>query len=180
MVSNSENASNQLNETELLSKDHWFSKMDGYVDWRVVAPQIHNPYQKPLSDQMLSSMVRNRETVKKMMKLRCLADGHEILIVESLGALRFSTSHPCLSGVSKREIRACLEQFGINKEIETEIDKVQSAARDELTRRQLMKISTSSSEKTVGQIRAEKEAEKKEKKEKLESGPGTGVRVIRR
>ncbi len=143
-------------EEVVLPEDHWLYKMDGYLDWRVVAPQINNPYEIAFPDRVLDAMVKYRDVVRSHIKVRCLCDGHEVLRIDNLAMPILYTDHPCLVGTQRRIVIGFLAFFGIDDEIERTIDRVQQEVREELARREATRVANKE-HKSLAQIKAERE-----------------------
>lgn len=159
----------------LVSSDHWLSKMEGYLVWRVIGPRINNPYEVTYPDRVLMAMSKSRDLIRSHIKVRCLSDGHEVLLVDNLSLPILSTEHPCLIGISRKQVLAYLEYFGVEEEIERTIDRIQEEVQEELQKRELMAQSMRKNHKTIGQIRNEREAAAK----KLADESATQVRIVR-
>lgn len=143
-------------EEVFLPADHWLYKMDGYLDWRVVGPQINNPYEIAFPDRVLDAMVKYRDVVRSHIKVRCLCDGHEVLRIDNLAMPILYTDHPCLVGTQRRVVIGFLTFFGIEDEIERTIDRVQEEVREELNKREQQRVANKE-HKSLAQIKAERE-----------------------
>lgn len=164
------------NTEVLISDEHWLSKMEGYLVWRVIGPRINNPYEVTFPDRVLAAMSKNRDLVRSHLKVRCLSDGHEVLMVDNLSLPILTTDHPCLIGITRKQVLAYLSHFGVEEEIERVIDRIQEEVTEEMQKREMAANLSKKSQKTVAQIRAEKEAE--QKKAQQESA-GTQLRIVR-
>lgn len=168
-------------EEVTLPGDHWLFKMDGYLDWRVIGPQINNPYEIAFPDRVLDAMVKYREVVRSHLKVRCLCDGHEVLRIDNLVMPILFTDHPCLVGTPKRIVLGFLAFYGIEDEIERTIDRIQEEVREELHKREMGRLANRAMEKTMGQIKSERDAARgAEEAKRRAANTGTQVRVIRR
>ena len=150
---------------------NWLLKMDEYLNWKIVGPDINNPYAAPLSTATVASLAREKDALKKLFVLRCLCEGYEVLLVRNLTHPSIETDHPCLSGMSKQKLFEFLGEKGISEKIEAEVDRVQQEFLDELSKRETVESKESK----------KKKKEKKEKKEDKGSSDNskTGYRVIR-
>lgn len=156
--------------------DHWLAKMEGYLDWKIIAPMVNNPFQTPIPDRTLAQMLSQKETVLKMLSVRCLCDGHEVLRIENLQSPIVTTNHPCLTSLQRPIILDHMSKIGVDEEIELAVDRVQDTIREELARREKKDREVSpSGQKTLAQIKAEKK-----KKEDAERAKLSGPRVIHR
>jgi hypothetical protein len=169
----------QVIDEDALPFDHWLHKMDGYLDWRVLAPQIHNPFEMAIPDRMLIMMSKNRDVVRKHVRVRCLCDGHEVLSVDNLSHPIIFTQHPCLVGINRRNLLHYFVEEGVDTKIEEAIDRVQEEVREELKKREIGRPKSADSEKSMAQIKAEKAAKQRKEPKKPES-TGSPLRVIRR
>lgn len=170
------NESHKRKNTEVvISDDHWLCKMEGYLVWRVIGPRINNPYEITYPDRVLLAMSKNRDLIRSHMKVRCLSDGHEVLSIDNLSLPLLTTDHPCLIGITRKQVLAYLEYFRVEEEIERTIDRVQEEVAEELQKREMIAATTRKNHKTIAQIRAEREAAQKA----LQDAAGSQVRVVR-
>jgi hypothetical protein len=113
----------------------WLEHMTDCLNWKVLGPDLHNPYQAPYSYEFLVALASNRETLAGEIKLRCMADGFEVLTVRNYARLEISTEHPCLTQLSGAELSSYLKETGLIGTIESAIDKIQEQIREEVKRR---------------------------------------------
>jgi hypothetical protein len=158
----------EISEYDDVPEDHWLFKMQGYLSWRVTGPRINNPFEVSYPDRVLIAMAQHRDVVKSHLKVRCLCDGHEVLAADNLSFPQISTNHPCLGGISRSLVQTFLIFYKVDQEIEAVIDRIQEEVRLELDQREKARTTSARSEKTMGQIKAEKEKEKeKANREKI-------------
>jgi hypothetical protein len=183
----------QYESEETLGEDHWLSKMDGHLDWRVIPPPIRDPYSIPLTDLVLDAMSKNTAVIKKHMKVRCLCEGHELLMISNLCAPSVRTDHPCLSHLTRNEVLLCFDQFNLWALVDAAIERVQQEVAEELHRREMNRLANKSFKRTMGQILADADRAKKAEREDLkkmqekkiqekkgQAKMGNGPRIIRR
>lgn len=118
-------------------KGNWFEKMDGFLNWKVIGPDIHNPFGPAISDRVLLELAHKRDVLRKQFNLRCMCDGHEVLMIKNIEAPQINTDHPCISELSRAEIFDYLDEHGVTDQINKEMDRVQQEIKDELKRREL-------------------------------------------
>lgn len=174
-----ETAYDELMDPE--DEDHWLHKMQGYLDWKIIAPRLNNPYEKAIPDRQLFQMSQKPEKIRQVLKVRCLCDGHEVLRIDNLETPILTTEHPCLTNLPRGWIMAHLEEIGLEDEIERTIERLQREIKEELGRRESRAVRDISKvqAKTVGQIKAERDKERKAKKE-AEDAKAAGPRIIYR
>jgi hypothetical protein len=147
----------------------WFDKMGDALQWKVEVPNLFNPYQIPIPDRVLVQLSTNNEARRKACNLRCLCDGYEVLNVRNIDSPLLSTSHPCISAMTRNEILDHLTSKHIQDLVAFELDKLQVQATEELARREAEERKSQPASKTQKK-KAKKEAPKKD---------GPGFRVIR-
>ena len=151
-------------------KKNWFQKMDGLLDWKVIGPDIYNPFQKPFSDSALSELIDNKEKLKGLLDIRCLVDGYEVMIVRNLAAPRIRSDHPCIAAMPKWEILEAMEAQEVHAKVSETLDKIQGQMREEMERRDA---------EAAERYGTEPRKLIKRKKSAPEPRPGAGFRVIR-
>lgn len=151
-----------MNSTEKPTSS-WFDKMEGYLDWKIVGPNIHNPYERTFSTRMIAQLAFDRALLKQLLLIRCLCDGFEVMVIENLSAPTIITDHPCVNALGKAAIMEYLQANGFAEEIESEIDRIQAEMREELAKRDKLEMA---------QEQAKKQAEVKDRKAQRKKGTG--------
>lgn len=116
-------------------KKTWLELMEGFILWKVVGPDLTSPYRPFMSDRTIYKLATDREELKKLFTLRCLCDGYEVLKVRNLIAFNIDTNHPCLTHLTKAELKDHLARYEVEQKIEEEVDKAHALLQSELTQR---------------------------------------------
>lgn len=150
---------------------NWFEKMDGYLHWKAIGPEIHAPYRAPLSDRVLVDLAYRSNALLRLIDLRCMCDGFEVLHIKNLTSPIFITDHPCISVIPKFEMIDYLERSGIMKIVDDEVEKKRGEILAELAKRDL-------EVEDEGTVIKKKSAGKQTRQEKPAQGGGQ-FRIIR-
>lgn len=152
-------------------RPNWFEQMDGFLNWKVIPPDIHNPFKPPMADRILLELAYNPTALRAMTNLRCMCDGYEVLLIKNLETPLFRTDHPCISSLSRSDIMDFIDNSGLNEKINTELEKTKKIIIDEINARE-----AESEERGLGK----RKLKKKDKKPKMpKANGGSTVRVIR-
>ena len=54
------------------AEPNWFDKMDGYLNWKILGPDINNPYAPYMSDKMLADIAYRDEAIRAHLILKCM------------------------------------------------------------------------------------------------------------
>ncbi len=150
----------------------WFHKMDGFLNWKIIPPDFNNPFKPPLPDRVLVELVSRKEVLMTLFNLRCLCDGHEVLLVRNLASPLMLTDHPCISQLTRNQVFDYLEEQGIDRKIGEEVERVRQEIREELQKREY--IAKQNKARKQDMFNKEKSA-----LSKPASNNGAGFRVIR-
>jgi hypothetical protein len=156
---------------------NWFEQMEGFLDWKIIGPDLNNPFKPPISDIALHELATKRESLRKKMDLRCLCDGHEVLLIRNLGTPFLKTDHPCISKISRMEILDYLKRAGLEELILQEMERIQKEIEEELARRQIK--AQEDAERRAAQGLGGARRKKKDDKEKGTAGDAA-FRIMRR
>ncbi len=113
----------------------WLELMEGSLNWKIIGPDVKNPYGPILSYRNLLDLANRPEAVRRQLSLKCLVDGYEILMVINLVNPILSTDHPCLTKMSREELFEYIEDYGIEDRIQAEIKRIQDDVRQLLARK---------------------------------------------
>jgi hypothetical protein len=148
--------------------ENWFEKMEGFLDWKIISPDLFSPFRPLLSDLKIQELAFNKNALKRLIDLRCLCDGHEVLLIKNVRLPVIKTDHPCIAVLSKDEILDHVEAEGHLARIEHEIDRIQKILREEITQRD---------QEEVTKLERRRKIKKKDKEKKRDQ---TGFRIIRK
>jgi len=108
------------------AKCTWFDHMTGYLKWKIIGPDIHNPYKTPLPFHTLHRMAHQRDFLNQFVQVRCMCDGYEVMIIMNPNQPRIISSHPCISQMDRGDIVDYIRRAGLDDFIDTEIDRIQA------------------------------------------------------
>lgn len=112
----------------------WLEQMSSCLTWKVVGPDISNPFQPPFALEALQLLVERREKLNEKIEIRCLADGFEVLAVKNYHRLDIQTDHPCLTKLSRSDLDSYLKESGVAGVINAHVDKIEEQLRQEVER----------------------------------------------
>lgn len=172
-------------EYEYTQELTWLHKMEGYLAWKVIGPRISNPFEQALPDRLLMQLEQKRDKVLQLIKVRCMCDGHEVLVIDNLGSPVLTTDHPCLTGLTRHDVMDYMQSIGLQVEIDRTIDTIQQEIREELARREIKAAAENrgNGQKSIGEIRKEREKKEKDARAAKNGGRKDGghrVMVVRR
>ena len=154
---------------------NWFEQMDGFLSWKLVPPNITDPFSPPIPDHVLQELARNARALRRLCTVRCLCDGYEIMSIKNLSAPIIRTDHPCITSMPRRDILGFLKRSGISQRIDEEIRNVRAQIEEELQRR----ASRGERHDDDFSLSRSLAADGKRKKKKGENSKGFEYRVIR-
>lgn len=143
------------------SEKTWFEKMAGYLVWKIMTPDLSNPFRPHMSDKSLQELTENEDRIKKLLDIKCFCDGYEILTLKNYLNPKCVTDHPSLTKVTVKEVMNMLEVQGVTHKIDEELKKVKEGISDELVRRNHERERTAALKKRIEEV---KKAEVKKKK----------------
>ena len=117
------------------SKKTWFDHMDGYLKWKILGPDINNPFKTPLALHVITRMATQREFLAQHVQVRCLCDGYEVMIITNPANPRVVSSHPCISTMSQDVIIDYINRTGLDEFISLEIDRIEAEIKNHLNNR---------------------------------------------
>lgn len=117
-------------------EETWFDKMAGYLHWKIIGPDINNPYTPRMSDKILSELAYQQDALRRRLVLRCMCDGYEVLQIKNLCSPMVKTDHPCISSISAPDLLSYLLREGIEDRINQEVARIQAEMKEELKRRE--------------------------------------------
>ena len=114
---------------------NWFEQMDGFLSWKLIPPNITDPFSPPIPDHVLSELANNPQALRRLCSVKCQCDGYEIMSIKNLASPTVRTDHPCITTMPQREILEYMNRSGITQRIAEEIDNVRTQIEGELKRR---------------------------------------------
>jgi hypothetical protein len=153
----------------------WFDHMDGYLVWKIIGPDITNPFKSPLPFPMLHRMANQREYLNQFIQIRCMCDGYEVMVISNPNAPRISTSHPTLSRMERHDVVDYIRRASLDEYFDAEIDRIQEEIRLYLRQR----------EKTLDKddttfLAKKQQGKAPEQKKKDESASKMAFRIVKR
>lgn len=113
----------------------WFDHMTGYLKWKVIGPDINNPFKTPIPFHVLNRMANQRDFLSQYIQIRCMCDGYEVMIIINPNQPRIVSNHPCISGMDRGEIVDYVRRSGLDEFIDDEIDRIEKEIQEHLTSR---------------------------------------------
>lgn len=151
---------------------NWFDLMGTAIRWKILGPEINNPFRTPLSDRTLVELAHRPNALLRNFNLRCMCEGYEVLLIRNLATPIFVTDHPCIAVLPEREVFAYLDRMGIMRQLEEEMARCREEIAAELKRREI-DIETS----TDGLLRKIRKHQKSDRKSPPKSGGS--FRIVR-
>jgi hypothetical protein len=111
--------------------------MQGYLQWKVVPPDYNNPFKPPVSEDVLVELVRRRNSLKRVCKLKCLCEGFELMTFDNLENPSMFTEHPCITAMGMNAVMNYMSQSDVESLIEDQLERIEQDIRgllDERTR----------------------------------------------
>lgn len=134
----------------------WFEKMEGYLNWKIITPDLSNPFRPYMSDKALSDLSESEDRIRKLFDIKCFCDGYEIFTLKNYLAPRCVTEHPSLTKVTVDEVMALLEVQGVTQKVEEELEKVKIGISEELQRRQKERVRDETLQKLIEEAKRKK------------------------
>lgn len=110
--------------------------MEGYLHWKIIGPDINNPYAPKMPDRVLTELAHREDSLRRRLSIRCMCDGYEVMFIRNLGSPSVKTDHPCIGDLSIPQIFDYLEREGIEARVQQEVLRIQAELREELKRRE--------------------------------------------
>ena len=104
----------------------WFDSMEGYLEWRVFGPDIYNPYRAPYPIVQLKKMAYEPGFLGQFIRIRCMCDGYEVMIISNPFQPVVKSEHPCVRAVVPAEIFTYMEEAGVSNYVRTEMERIQA------------------------------------------------------
>lgn len=112
------------NQTEPEHKT-WFDHMTGYLRWKVIGPDIFNPYKVLPPLHVLKRMTNDLDFLGQFINVRCLCDGFEVMNIQNPCLPRVWTDHPVILRLDMHIIGNYMRRTGIDEFIHSEMVRIQ-------------------------------------------------------
>lgn len=119
-------------ENQGTEEQNWLMRMHSFLQWKLVCPELNNPYERKFSEKAIKELSEDLEVLKRYSKIRGLMDGEEIICISDLTKFEISTEHPSLSKLHRNEVKGYLETSGVLKDLEAELRETQSSYKQAL------------------------------------------------
>lgn len=110
----------------------WLVKNHPSIRWRLIGPNIKNPFDSTASDQKLEAYANDKSILMEACQVHGLMDDTLVLKITDLTILKFDTEHPNLNNLSGDDLDSYLKQAGVWKIIDQEFKKLQQSCEEEL------------------------------------------------
>jgi|GEM_PF-5050486 len=151
---------------------NWFEQMDGSLTWKLVPPEMMNPFHPPVDDIVLEDLVQSINALRGLCGVKCQVEGFEVLHIKNLQNPMMCTDHPCIATMPHRVILDFMNAAGISDRLAAEIEDIQRQISHELRRRE-------AEARRHGPVFKLRPVSKKPKVETPKPSSGSGYRVIR-
>ncbi|NMC61645.1 MAG: hypothetical protein GYA55_00605 [SAR324 cluster bacterium] len=113
----------------------WLQKAQPNIRWRLVGPNIKNPFDSLATEQRLEEYVGDKFALMEVCQVLAIMDESTILKITDLDALQFTTEHPNLVSLSREDLEAFLKTSGVWDKLIAEFSALQKACSEELKTR---------------------------------------------
>jgi len=121
---------------ERKSDEHeWLDKMHSTIVWRLIGPNIKNPFDSNVTETKLEDYSTDRSTLMEVCEVQAYMDETVILKVLDLTDLTIETVHPNLVNLDRDSLSRYLKESGVWDFIEDEFKKLQEECRVEFEAR---------------------------------------------
>jgi hypothetical protein len=163
----------------------WFDLMTGYLKWKVIGPDINNPFKPPIPLANLSRMLNQREYLCQHVTIRCMCDGYEVMMIVNPNLPRVVSNHPCISTIPIAHIIDYLQRYHLDDFIEAELEKLEAEIREQVEHRkknmELERQAESATSKSIfGDKKGDREKEKEKQKESSNKAGSRNYRILKR
>lgn len=113
----------------------WLEKVHSSVRWRLVTPNIHNPFDSASSNQKLEEYASDRTSLTAVCQVHADMDDTTILRITDFDLMQFDTEHPNLVGLTREDLQRYLQKSGVRDFVLKELAKFQQACKEEVKNR---------------------------------------------
>ena len=113
----------------------WLEKSHPNIKWRLIGPNIRNPFDSLTTDLKLESYTSDRYALMEVCQVMAIMDESTILKITDLDSLQFLTEHPNLVSLQREDLDAYLKTSGVWDKISADFNELQKECRRELDAR---------------------------------------------
>jgi len=113
----------------------WIIKNQSVLRWKLIGPNIGNPFDSAASDDRLEEYVNDKSILMEACQVNALMDDTIVIKITDLTIMKFQTDHPNLQNLSQTDLEAAMKQAGVWSTIDAEFKKLQDACARELDQR---------------------------------------------
>ncbi len=159
----------------------WFDLMTGYLKWKVIGPDINNPFKAPIPLSNLSRMLNQRDYLCQHVTIRCMCDGYEVMMIINPNIPRIVSNHPCISTIPVGVIVDYLQRHHLDQVIESELEKLEAEIREHVEhRKQNMELDRQTATANRNGLLGERKDDKDKKKDSNSKGGSRQYRILKR
>ncbi len=159
----------------------WFDLMTGYLKWKVIGPDINNPFKPPIPLANLTRMLNQRDYLCQHVTIRCMCDGYEVMMIVNPNLPRVISNHPCISTIPIGDIIDYIQRHHLDDVIEAELDKLEAEIREHVEhRKKHIELERQAENATGKNLFADKKGEKEKKKEPSAKAGSRNYRILKR
>ena len=114
----------------------WLERNKGSIKWKLVGPNIQNPFDIAASTERLQEYIQDIGLLKEKCAVQAYMDDTTIINVSDLNVFTFATDHPNIVGLTREELQNFLEKSGTWKVLVADIKKVQELCKREVESRE--------------------------------------------
>ncbi len=151
-------------QVEVGEHQTWLDKMGTYLRWKVIGPDIKNPFAPAISDMALRRVLAEPQLMYEQLDLRCTCDGHEVLYMRNIARPFIRSDHPCIRLLNQVDLLDAISRQDINDLIAEEADRIYQEFKEEFEKRKTTKTKSQALErggKTVKEIKMESNERRK-------------------
>ena len=110
----------------------WLIQTHPVLRWRLIGPNIKNPFDSTASDQKLEGYVSDKSVLMEACQVHCLMDDTMVIKITDLTLMKYESEHPNLNNMTADDLDGYLKETGVWKTIDADFKKLQQACEDEL------------------------------------------------
>ena len=115
----------------------WLERNKASIKWKLVGPNIQNPFDIAASTERLMEYVQDPSLLKEKCSVQAYMDETTIITVSDLNVFTFSSDHPNILGLTREELQTFLEKSGTWKVLAGDLKKVQEQCKQEIASREV-------------------------------------------
>lgn len=114
----------------------WLQKNQANIKWKLVGPNIQNPFDMAASTEKLREYVMDRSLLLERCSVHAHMDETTIMRITDLNTFAFASEHPNLMGLSSEDLQRFLEASGTWKSLQEGVINIQKACEGEIKSRE--------------------------------------------